>query len=101
MNKLTRLKIGSVVLLVVLALLTLLVVKRKGLTAEQAEDDAVQTVVKVEDTVVRDEYVAVAFLALLALFGFVTWTALRANPGEDRATTPARESGAGGTAASR
>jgi hypothetical protein len=97
MEKLTRLEIGPVALLVLLALLTLLVVKRKHLTAEEAEDDAVRTVVKLKDTVVRDEYMAGACLALLALFAFVTWIALRANEGEDKATAPASESSASGT----
>jgi hypothetical protein len=90
-----------VVLLVLLALLTLLVVKRKDLTAEEAEDDAVRAVVKLEDTVVRDDYAAVAFLALVALFAFVTWTALRANEGEDKVRPPAGESSANGTTAFR
>jgi hypothetical protein len=94
MKKVTRLKIGPVVLLVLLALLTLLAIHRRGVTAEEAEDEAVGEVVKLEDTVVRHEPAAVAFLALTALFAFVTWTALRANEGEDKATPPARESGA-------
>ena len=89
-----RLKIGPVVVLVLLALLTLLVVKRKHLTAEEAEDDAVRAVVKLGDPVVRDGHAAVAFLALMALFAFVTWTALRANEGEDKAAPPAGESNA-------
>ena len=97
----TRLKIGSVVVLVLLALLTFLVVKRKHLTAEEAADDAVRPVVKLEDKVVRDEYAAVAFLALMALFAFVTWTALRAKEGEGKAMPAARESSASGTPASR
>jgi hypothetical protein len=88
MGKLTRLKIGPVALLVVLALLTLLVVKRKGVTAEEAEGDVVWTVVKVERAIDRDDFSAVAFLALVALFAFVTWTALRANEGEGKATPP-------------
>jgi hypothetical protein len=90
-----------VILLVLLALLTFLVVKRKDLTAEEAEDDAVRAVVKLEDTVVRDDVAAVAVLALVALFAFVTWTALRANDGEDKVRPPARESSASGTTAFR
>jgi hypothetical protein len=101
MKKGTRLKIGPVALLVLLALLTLLVVKRKDLTPEEAEDDAVRAIVKLEDPVVRDGHAAVAFLALMALFAFVTWTALRANEGEDKAMPPARESSASDTTASR
>jgi hypothetical protein len=55
---------------------------------------------QVEDTIDRDEFAAVAFLALIALFAFVTWTAVRANQGEDKASPPARESSASGTTAS-
>jgi hypothetical protein len=90
----TRLKVGPVALLVLLAslaLLVLLAVHRKGLTANEAEDEVVGTVVKAEDLVVRDKYVAVAVLALMALFAFVMWTALRANQGDDKAMRPARE----------
>jgi hypothetical protein len=94
MAKVTRLKVGPVAVLVLLALLTILAVHRKGLTDEQAEDEAVGAVVQLEDTVVRDRYAAVAFLALVALFAFVTWTALRANEGEDKAAPPAGESNA-------
>jgi hypothetical protein len=97
MKKLTPLKIGPVALLVLLALLTLLVVKRKDLTVEEGDDGAVRAVVKLEDTVDRDKDAAVAFLALIALFAFVMWTALRANEGEDKATPRARESIAGST----
>ena len=93
MKKGTRLKIGPVALLVLLALLTLLVVKRKDFTAEEAEDDAVRAVVMLEDTVVHDDFAAVAFLALMALFAFVTWTALRANQGEDKAMPPTSTAG--------
>src|SRR5262249_31634107 len=53
--------------------------RHKDLTAEEAADDAGRTVVKMQDTVARDEHTAVAFVALTALFAFVTWTALRAN----------------------
>jgi hypothetical protein len=101
MKKVTQLKIGPVALLVLLALLTLLVVKRKDFTAEEAEDDAVRAVVMLEDTVVHDDFAAVAFLALMALFAFVTWTVLRAKKGEDKAMPPARESSASGTTAFR
>ena len=100
MEKVTRLKIGPVALLVLLALLTFLVVKRQYLTAEDAEDAAVRPVVKLEDTVVRDEYAAVAFMALVALFAFVTWTALRAKEGEDKTMPLAGESSASDKTAS-
>jgi hypothetical protein len=103
MKRGTRLKIGPVALLVLLALLTLLVVKRKHLTAEEAADEAVRVGVKLEERAFRDEYGQVAFLALVALFAFVTWTALRANTavraneGEDKAVPPAGEPSASGT----
>ena len=97
MKKGTRLKIGPVALLVLLALLTLLVVKRQHLTAEEAADDAVRAGVQLEDKVLRDEHGAVAFLAVMALFVFVTWTALRANKEADKAMPPDRESSASGT----
>jgi hypothetical protein len=97
MGKGTRLKIGPVAVLVLLALLTLLVVKRRHLTAEEAVDEAARPVVKVGDTVVRDERAAVAVIVLVALFAFVMWTALRAKEGEDKAVPPAKESGASGT----
>jgi hypothetical protein len=97
MGKGTRLKIGPVALLVLLALLTLLVVKRRHLTAEEAADDAARPVVKLWDAVVRHERAAVAFIVLVALFAFVMWTALRANEGEDKAVPPAKESSASGT----
>jgi hypothetical protein len=84
MKKMTRL----LALLVVLSLLALLVAKPKHLTTEEAVDDAVGTAEKVEDTAVRQKYVAVAFLVLLALLAFVTWTALRAKEGQDRAMPP-------------
>jgi hypothetical protein len=100
MEKVTRFKIGPVVLLVLLALLTVLVVKRQHLTAEEAEADAVQAAVKLEERVLRDGHGAVAFLALLALFAFLVWTAIRANAGEDKAMPPAKESSASGTTTS-
>jgi hypothetical protein len=97
MGKGTRLRIGPVAVLVLLVLLTLLVVKRRHLTAEEAVDEAMRPAAKVGDAVVRDEYGQVAFLALVALLAFVMWAALRANQGEDKAVPPAGESGASGT----
>jgi hypothetical protein len=100
MKRVTRLKVGPVAVLVLLALLTVLVVHRRGLTAGEAEDETVGAVAKLEDTVARDTYAAVAFVALVALFGFVTWAALRAHEG-DKAMPPARESSASDKTASR
>jgi hypothetical protein len=100
MKKLTQLKIGPIAVLVLLALLTVLVVKRQHLTAEESADDGVRTVVKVKDTIARDEFAAVAFLALIALFAFVVWTAVRANEGKGKVTPPAGDSSTSGTRAS-
>ena len=94
MKKVTRRKVWPVALLVVLALLTYLAVHRKGETVEEAEDEAVEVAVKLEDKVGRDDYVVAAFLGVTALFAFVMWTALRAKEGEDKAMPPARESSA-------
>jgi hypothetical protein len=78
-------------LLVVLALLALLAIHRRGLTVKQAEDGAVEEVVKVEDDAFRDEYTIVASLAVIAMFVFVIWTVLRANKGADQAMAPAKD----------
>jgi hypothetical protein len=96
-----RLEIRLVAGLVLLALLTLLVVKRANLTADEATDDAVGVVVQLKDMVDRHEYAAVAILALMAVFAFVLWTALGAREGEDKATPPAGESSASDTRAFR
>ena len=92
-----RLKIGPVALLVLLVLLTFLVVKRIDLPAEEAAGEAVRPVAKLWDTVVRHERAAAAVLALIALFAFVLWTALRAHKGEDKAMPPTQDSSASGT----
>jgi hypothetical protein len=92
MKKATQRRISPVallVLLVLLALLTLVAVKRRYLTAEGAIGETVGAVVKVENTVRRDKYAAGALLALITLFAFVTWAALRAKQGEDQAVPPA------------
>src|SRR5262245_50156638 len=81
MKKVTQRGIGPVALLVLLALLALLAVKRRHLTAEEATDETVRSVVKVENTVRHDKYAAAALLVLITLFAFVMWTALRANQG--------------------
>ena len=95
-----RLRIGPVALLVFLALLALLLIKREHLTAGEAADGTVRTVVKLRDLAARHEYAAVGFLALLALIAFVTWTAHRTNQEKDK-ETPTRESSASDTKASR
>jgi hypothetical protein len=90
MKMVTRLKVSPVVLLVLLVVLLLMVLLHKGLTPEEAE----RRVVDLEGSVVHDSFATVAFVALVALFAFVMWTALSANEEEDKATPPARESSA-------
>jgi hypothetical protein len=97
----TRRKVWPFVLLVLLALLAYLAVHRKGETVEEAEDEAVEVAVKLEDKVGRDAYVVAAFLGVTALFAFVKWTALRAKEGEGKAMPPARESSANDKTAGR
>jgi hypothetical protein len=97
MKQLTRLKVGPVALLVLLALLTFLVVKRKDLTTEEAEAGAVRTAVDMGRMSVRDRHAVVAFVVLMALFGFLTWAAMRAHEREDKAMPPGRESSASGS----
>ena len=83
------------VVLLSLALLILLAAKRRSVTAEEAFDDAVQSVVKLERTVERDEFAVIAFASLLALVGFVFVTVLDERQG--KAETPARASEASST----
>jgi hypothetical protein len=77
-----------IVLLMLLALLAVLVAKRQALRIDEAEDEAVQAVVTVKNTVVRDEYVAGAVLVVLALFGFVIWAAIRAEQEKNKPMPP-------------
>jgi hypothetical protein len=95
MNRVTRLRVGPFAVVLVLVLLAYLAVHRRGVTEEEAEGEVVGTAVQVGDNAVRDKYAAVAVVGLVALFGFVTWAALRAPEGEDQAMPPAGESRAG------
>jgi hypothetical protein len=102
------------VLTALLALPTLLVVRQvvrqvvrhqhrttDGVTTEEAGDDSAQAGVRMEHTVVRNPELVVAFLALMALLAFVTWAAIRAKTGDEKATPPARESNANENTAPR
>ena len=93
----TRLKIGPVAVLVLLALLVLVAVYRQRHT----DEEPVGAVVKLEERVVHDRHATVAVVGLAALFAFVMWTALRANEREDKAIPPARESSASDSTAPR
>jgi hypothetical protein len=82
MNKVTPQKRRLLAVLVLLALLTYLAVHRhRHLTDKEAADEAVGSAVTLKDMVTHDEYAVVAFLALIALFGFVMWAVLRVNQG--------------------
>ena len=98
MKRVTRIKFGTVALLVLLALLTLLVirVKRKQVTAEEAAVAAAHPVVTLVDSVIRYKYAAVACGLLVALFAFVMWSVLLRNQGEIKAKPPDGESSASG-----
>ena len=89
MTKDTRFSVAPVVVLVLLVLLMLLAVHRR-LTVEEAE----KTVVTVENSVVRDSHSTVVLVGMVALFGYMIWTVLRANQGEAKAMPPAKESSA-------
>jgi hypothetical protein len=91
MKKDSRLNIApAALLLTLLAVLILLAVHKRLTTAEEVE----KAVVKVDDNVVRDSYMRVAVVAMVALFAYVIWTVLRANRGEAKAMPPAKESSA-------
>jgi hypothetical protein len=90
-------KVSPVALLVLLVLVTLVAVRHKVLTAEEAE----KAVAKVEDDVVRDSHLTVAVVAMVALFGYVIWIVLRANQGDAKSMPPAKESSARDTTAPR
>jgi hypothetical protein len=78
--------------LVLLALIALLAIHRKGLTADEAAEEGVGVVVRLEDDVFRDEYRTVATLAVIAMFAFVMWTVLRAKKEADKTMPLAKES---------
>ena len=89
MKKDTRFNVVPVAVLVLLVLLMLRAVHRR-LTVEEAE----KTVVTVENSVVRDSHSTVVLVGMVALFGYMTWTVLRASPGESKLMPPAKESSA-------
>jgi hypothetical protein len=80
--------------LVLLALVALLAIHRKGLTADEAVGKGVRVVVRVTDDAFHNEYRAVTVVVLIAMFAFVMWTVLSANRGVNKEMPPARESNA-------
>ena len=80
--------------LVLLALVALLAIHRKGLTADEAVGKGVRVVVRVTDDAFHNEYRAVTVVVLIAMFAFVMWTVLRAYGRENKAKPPAKESSA-------
>jgi hypothetical protein len=91
MKKDTRLNIAPGALLLILLAMLILLAVRKGLTTTEEVD---KVVVKVDRNVIRDSRVRVAVVVVVALFAYVMWTALRANRGEAKAMPPAKESSA-------
>jgi hypothetical protein len=89
MKKDTRFNVVPVAVLVLLVLLMLLAVHRR-LTVEEAE----KTVVTVEKRMERDSYSTVAFVGIVALFGYMIWIVLSANQGEAKSMPPTKESSA-------
>ena len=88
MKKDTRLNLSpGAILLILLALLMLLAV-RKRLTTAKEVDEAVG---KVGHAAARDSHAGVAIVVVVALFAYVTWIVLRANRGEAQAMPPAME----------
>jgi len=85
MKKDARFSVAPVVVLVLLLLLMLLAVHRR-LTVREAEE----AVVTVHTRVVRDSYSTVVLVGMVALFGYMTWTVLRASPGESKLMPPAK-----------
>jgi hypothetical protein len=86
MERVTRFWIRLVALVVFLALVTYLAVHRNGLTANEAVGETVGEAVSAGRMALRDGYAMAATLALVALFGFVAWTVLRAHKRGDKAT---------------
>ena len=85
MKNSTPLKIVPFILLAFLVILTLMAFKRVGDSAEEAGHDAAQAVARLEQRVDREGYAVVAFVVLMGLLTFITWTALRADKGKDQA----------------
>jgi hypothetical protein len=70
-------------LLVLLAVLALLAVRR-GLAPDEKD------VVKAHNTVVRDSHLPGA-VVVVAMFAYMLWVVFRARPGEAKTTPPAKE----------
>jgi hypothetical protein len=100
MKKSTRLIIGPIAMVALLAILALCVAKREGASVEEATRDTVHSVAKFQQTD-REGYAVVGFVVLIALVAFVTWTAFRADKGEDKVVPPTGESNSSGTKAPR
>jgi hypothetical protein len=92
MKMVRRLNVGSLAVLVLLVLLTVLVVKRKGMTPRQAGAEAMLVVLKVKDTGVRDTHAAVAILIVLILFCFAIWAAVQAPTKDEERASPRQPS---------
>src|SRR5262249_44563125 len=89
MKKDTRSNVAPVALLILLALVMLVAVHR-AFRADEVEKAAI----KAGDKIVRDSHSTAAFVVIVTLFGYVLWTALRANQGEGKSMPPTQESSA-------
>src|SRR6516225_8662476 len=91
MKKETRLKLSpGAILLILVAMLILLAVRKRLTTAEEVDKAAS----KVGHAVFHDSHSRVAIVVVVALFAYVTWIVLRANREEAKAMPPAEESSA-------
>jgi hypothetical protein len=93
----TRFNVAAGALLMLLLALVILLALHNGLAADEVE----KSVVKAEENVVDDSYSTVAFVAMVAMFGYVIWTVLRADQGGAKSMPPARESSASDKSACR
>jgi hypothetical protein len=85
MKRVKRLNIAPVIFVLLLILVALLWVERRGVMFDEAVGDAARPVFTVEHAVLRDNYAGAAFLLVVALFSFLVWAVL--TEGEERGDT--------------
>jgi hypothetical protein len=78
-------------LAVLLLAVVMLLAFYKGLTANDVENQ----VVDVDKKTFRYPIATLVVVAMVAMFGYVIWTVLRANQGESNSVPPTKESSAG------
>ena len=92
MKKSTGLQIKSLVLVALLVTLAVLVYRRESATLKVDVNDTAQGAVTQQARVDREGYAVVGFIILMGLLAFITWTALRAGKGEEKAMPSTGES---------